>query len=129
MSVQFVKGSLWTESLSKAMQDTPGVENKVTDFIKTKQNNPLEPFGAKDQHFTSGGVYKKALPKARKAHLTQDLSIVYELSGKNPTVVKLIGVFSHAQLGTGQPANIKKQKQMARKLSELEQNHTNSHTG
>jgi hypothetical protein len=57
------------------------------------------------------------MPKARKAHLSSDMSIVYELSGRNPTTIKLYGVFTHAQLGTGQPPNIKIQQNMAKRLA------------
>lgn len=116
-NVVFQTGKLWDESLTAAIKDSPNVIQKIEEFRRVKQENPLAPFGGSDSSFSSSGLFKQALPKARKAHLTQDISIIYELSGKNPTVIKLYGVFTHANLGTGQPANKKIQKNMAKKLA------------
>ncbi len=115
--VKFSEGSMWNESLITAVKDSPVVVNKIIEFKKFKEVDPLASYGSNDKGFSPTGTFKQYLPKARKAHLTSDISIIYELSGKNPTVVKLYGVFTHAQLGTGQPANIKIQKNMAKKLS------------
>jgi mRNA-degrading endonuclease YafQ of YafQ-DinJ toxin-antitoxin module len=116
-NVKFTEGSLWEKSLVAAAKDTPNIVSKIAEFIKFKEQNPLTPFGNNDKQFTSGGVFKLAMPKARKAHLTSDISIIYELSGKNPIIIKLYGVFTHAELGTGQPPNLKIQKNMAKKLA------------
>jgi mRNA-degrading endonuclease YafQ of YafQ-DinJ toxin-antitoxin module len=116
-SVKITYGEMWKESLALAAKDSPNILTKINEFIQFKQQDPLANFGNSDRNFTSSGIYKQFLPKARKAHLNLDISIVYELSGKNPTIIKLYGVFSHAQLGTGQPANIKRQKKMAKKIS------------
>ena len=118
--VVFEYGPLWQESLSYALRDTANVSNKVKEFIKLKSENPLANFGNSDKQFTSAGVYKHYLPKARKAHLSLDISIIYELSGRNPTVIKIYGVFTHADLGVGQPQNIKIQKGMAKRLTKEE---------
>lgn len=118
MTVKFIEGRNWSELFKKAVKDTPSVVNKLAEFMSIKQSDPLALFGGNDKQFASGGIYNRKLPKARKAHLTKDLSIVYELSGQNPTVIKLIGILSHSQLGTGQPPNKKKQNQMAKILSD-----------
>lgn len=116
-TVEFVYGPMWEESLANAIKDTPNILQKVKEFRDVKQGSPLASFGTSDNTFISGGIYKSYLPKARKAHLTQDYSIIYELSGRDPTLIKLYGVFNHADLGTGQPPNIKLQKNMAKRLS------------
>lgn len=113
---------MWDSSLISAVKDTPIVVNKIEEFKKFKSENPLATFGTNDKPFAATGIYKQYLPKARKAHLTPDISIVYELSGKDPTIITLYGVFTHAQLGTGQPPNLKKQKNMAKKLVVSEDN-------
>jgi len=115
--VEFIYGPMWIESLESAVMDTPNVIRKIESFRHAKAENPLAPFGTNDKSFTPNGIYKKYLPKAFKAHLTPDISIIYELSGRNPTVIKLYGVFTHADMGTGQPPNIKIQKNMAKRLS------------
>lgn len=115
--VEFAYGEMWKESLVAATKDTPNIRAKLAEFMQVKLNDPLAPFGSSDKSFAATGIYKQLMPKARKAHLTQDISIIYELSGKNPTIITLYGIFTHAQLGTGQPPNIKRQKQMAKKLA------------
>ena len=119
-SVVFTLGPLWQESLISAIKDTPMVVKKIDEFRRYKEQNPLAPFGSSDKAFNNAGIYSKYLPKARKAHLTPDISIVYELRGRNPTDILLYGVFTHADLGTGQPANKNVQKNMAKRLA-LEQ--------
>lgn len=118
-SVVYNYGSLWEESLASAIRDTPNILQKIKEFRDFKSQNPLALYGSKDTPLAgvSGSPYSRYLPKARKAHLTPDISIIYELSGKNPTNIKLYGVFTHADLGTGQPANKKRSEQMAKRLA------------
>ena len=94
-----------------------GLKEKFDTFIKTKEENPMAPFGSKDAMFSGEGNFTKAVPKLRHAHLTHDVSIFYRLSGANPTLIDLFGIFSHDESGTGQPANIKKQKSLAKSLA------------
>ena len=116
-SVKFVEGSLWTASVLNAVKDTPNVIRKIKEFQEVKSKNPMAPYGTNDRPFASTGLYKQYLPKAMKAHLTPDISVVYELSGRNPTIIRLYGVFTHADMGTGQPPNKNVQKSMAARLS------------
>lgn len=116
-SVVFEEGPLWIESVVSAVKDSPNVIQKIKEFKDVKTNNPMSPFGSKDAPFIGTGIFKKYLPKALKAHLTPDISIIYELSGRNPTNIKLYGVFTHADMGTGQPPNLNIQKNLARRLT------------
>jgi len=118
-AVVFSEGPLWMESVVSARKDTINILQKIKEFMDYKSQNPLALFGGKDTPLAgvSGSPYSKYLPKARKAHLTPDISIIYELSGKNPTTIKLLGVFTHADLGTGMPANKKRSEQMAKRLA------------
>lgn len=116
-SVQFQTGSMWADSVVSAVKDTPTILGRIEEFKKVKEDNPLAQFGADDKFLgASASGFKRRLPKARKAKLTKDISIVYELSGKDPTTVKLYGVFTHADLGTGQPLKPNLIKQMTTKL-------------
>jgi hypothetical protein len=120
-SVVFEVGPLWEQSLISAVKDSPQIVQKIKDFRELKGKNPMSPFGGNDKPFVGTGIFKQYLPKALKAHLTPDISIVYELSGRNPTKIKLYGVFTHADMGTGQPPNTKIQKNLAKRLSTNEE--------
>lgn len=93
----------------KNFSDNATVLKALKAFIEQKRAQPLAPFGAKDYPFKGNGP----LQGVGHAGLTFDASIVYTISGKNPNVITLYGIFTHDQLGTGQPANIKRQKQAA----------------
>lgn len=116
-SVEFRRGDMWIPSVQVAIKDTPNILTKIEEFQKFKAQNPLASFGTNDKPMVSAGAYAKAMPKARKAHLTDDISIIYELTGRDPTVIKLYGVFTHNALGTQRPGNINIQKNMAKKLA------------
>lgn len=117
--VVFDEGPLWDDSVISAIKDTPNIITKIEEFKKFKAANPIALYGNKDYSMSgvSHSPYAKYLPKARKATLTSDISIIYELSGKNPTIIKLYGVFTHADLGTGQPSNPKRSEKMAKRLA------------
>ena len=102
----------------KINQGNKRVSERLQDFLNTKKQNPLQPFGSSDKPFT-GDHLKKAVPNETMlhAHLTHDISIIYSLSGKDPKILKLYGIFSHDEMGTGQPPNLKKQKQIAARLN------------
>lgn len=116
-TVEFIYGPMWEESLANAIKDSPNIIQKIKEFKDFKSKNPLQPFGSSDRGFSSTGIYKNYLPKAFKCHLNLDISIIYELSGRNPTIIKLYGVFTHAEMGTGQPENPRVQKNMAKRLA------------
>jgi hypothetical protein len=79
-------------------------------FMEIKRKNPNTPFGASDKPFVPNGKYGTAVPGLRHAHITHDLSIVYKVEGNN---IYLYGFYTHDDLGTGNPANKRKQDSMA----------------
>ena len=81
--------------------------------------SPLEPFGPTDQPFSAHGILKHAVSgeNMKHAHLTHDISILYTMQGQ-PPLIKLYGIFSHDELGTGQPPKIKDQKRVISRLSQ-----------
>lgn len=113
--VVFQTCKLFEQSLADKILGEPRIIPKFEEFKKAKEFDPMKPFGPSDKPFSSLGVFKKAVPGETllHAHLDRDNSVVYSLSGRNPTVIKLYGIFNHADLGTGNPPNIKRQKGMA----------------
>lgn len=120
LSVRFRKCPLFNETLKEKLAiHGNNLASKYADFIRTKEQDPMQKFSAKDAPFVSDGILKYAIPGETllHAHLMHDLNILYTLKGKNPTEIKLYGVFTHDEIGTGQPPNIKRQKKIASKLS------------
>ena len=111
------KSRLFDQTLAEKLNDR--LASRLSDFINSKTNNPLQQFGSSDKPFTSRGIFANTIPNETllHAHLTHDVSIIYSLSGKDPKILKLYGLFTHDEMGTGQPANIKKQKQTASRIS------------
>jgi len=114
--VIFRYGDLFNSSLASAAASNPSVRDKLKDFLKTKADNPIQSYGANDKPMVSGTPFDTILPKARKAHLTHNFSIIYEVSGRNPTYIVLDGIFGHDELGFGNPPNPKKSKNVATRL-------------
>lgn len=86
------------------------VVDALSKFVQAKRDNPLAPYGAKDYPFRGDGPLKGF----GHAGLTFDVSVIYTISGRDPHVIRLLGVFSHDELGTGQPAAINRQKKAAK---------------
>jgi hypothetical protein len=109
------KSSLFDKTVQNKSEQLPDLANKIQEFLKFKMINPGQPWG-NDSPFIAAGPLGSAIPKLRHAHLTRDLSLYYTIEGRNPTVIKLYGVFNHHESGTGTPKNINKQKNLARQL-------------
>jgi mRNA-degrading endonuclease YafQ of YafQ-DinJ toxin-antitoxin module len=93
------------------------VRDKIVDFIRFKSEHPLELYGSKDRAFANEGNLRGFI----HAGLTFDVSIVYKIGmvgGKR--TLDLYGVFSHDELGTGQPRNINRQRSAGEKLRNQE---------
>ena len=108
MSVVFLEGSGFRSSLERH----PQCGTAIKEFRRSKLDNPLAPFGNSDYPFSNEGHFRGYL----HAKMTQDISLIYTRSGSDPRVFKLYGVYSHAELGTGNPANPRKQKSAAQSL-------------
>jgi hypothetical protein len=116
-TVVFRTTPLYRDTLIEKSRSYPVVAQKLQEFRKFKTDTPLLPFGSSDKPFKGFGIFSTAIPALRHAHLTHDIMIVYKITGRDPTVFDLYGVFSHDELGIGQPANINRQRSMASKLS------------
>lgn len=94
----------------------PEVHDKLQEFIMAKKKNPTQPYGGSDTQFVKSGPIGMTGLKLKHAHLTQDISVVYNIHGKNPHVIDMYGVMTHRELGTGTTPSKKQQKKIARKL-------------
>ena len=111
--VKFQWCKLFQDTFTEKAKLNPELNKTFKEFLILKSQNPTQPYGSRDASFSGEGNFNKAVPKLRHAHLMHDLNLCYTISGKDPTLIKLYGVFKHDELGTGQPANIKRQKSVA----------------
>jgi hypothetical protein len=112
--VVFVEASCYASMTAPKIQHLPKLQAKVDEFKASKKANKMQPYGPNDNAFVGGGPISNMMPGLRHAHVTRDLSIVYALSGANPTVITLYGIFSHAETGTGTPGKPDRQKSFAK---------------
>lgn len=107
--VEFQWCKLFKDTFTEKARANPGLPAIFNEFIQAKTQEPTKPFGAKDSLFGGKGPLT-GIPKLRHTHLMHDLNLCYTILGKDPTVIKLYGVFKHDELGSGQPNNISRQK-------------------
>jgi len=112
--VEIRKSGLFDQTVADKANQFPNLPSKIQEFLAFKTEHPGQPWG-KDTPFVSAGPLAK-VPKLRHVHLTRDFSLFYSVDGRDPTVIKLYGVFDHKQSGTGTPANINRQKSLAKQL-------------
>lgn len=112
----FMRGSDYNDTYLEKVRPYEPIRKKFRAFMELKRNNPLAQFGASDKPFLSSGKFGGMVPGIKHAHITGDLSIVYKVENG---VVYLYGFYTHDELGTGQPASIKKQDSMAGKFSRM----------
>jgi hypothetical protein len=95
----------------------PALIDKLKQFVERKKENVLNKFGSIDQPFKY--VLRSSVPDEimKHTHLLHDANLLYTLSGTDPKVIKLYGIFKHDDIGTGQPANLHKQQSYAAKLA------------
>lgn len=116
-NVVFKRCPLYLETFAAKGVQYPVIGQKINDFVQFKTANPLQPYGSSDKPFVGKGSFGTVISGLRHAHLTHDIMIVYTIGGRDPTEFKLYGVFSHDELGIGQPANIKRQKAQAKRMA------------
>jgi mRNA-degrading endonuclease YafQ of YafQ-DinJ toxin-antitoxin module len=82
--------------------------------VLAKKQNPVQQVGGKDKPLSNAGQFDGMM----HCGLTFDVSVFYRIEGSNPKVLKLYGLFSHDESGTGSPASIKRQKSLASKFNQ-----------
>lgn len=98
------------------LQHSASVLHKFNEFKKVKESNPMQPFGSRDRPFSGEGPLGLYKPTLIHAHMTHNISLLYYLSSAKPTIINLLGFFTHDAIGTGQPAAINKQKSFVKRI-------------
>ena len=114
--VRFLDSPMFDETFKQKIASNPALAKKFEDFKYSKTHNPLQNYGARDYPMIGKGPIGQQVPGIRHAHLTQDISVFYTIEGRNPTIIKLYGLFSHADSGTGTPSNIKRQQAVGKQM-------------
>jgi hypothetical protein len=106
----------FNDSLEKNLEKHPDLEQMVQDFLNEKAKNPLGQYGNKDTHMGDTGKWG-LVPKIKHTALAHDMRLFYTLEGKGPRILRLYGVHSHDESGTGNPKNMNRQDKLAKKMS------------
>lgn len=106
--VQFVGADTYFATLNKYAKDDQ-VLQALRNFIAFKRENPLQQAGGKDRPYVGNGPLSGYI----HAGLTRDISIVYTISGRDPHVIKMFGIYTHQDTGTGTPGRPNLSKVMA----------------
>jgi hypothetical protein len=114
--VEFLISPLFVETFKKNVSGNPAMVEKFAEFKNTKTQNPLQKFGSSDYPIPQERPLTKHISGLYHAHLSHDLVIFYSMEGRNPTKIKLYGIFGHDQSGTGQPANLNKQRSLSKQM-------------
>lgn len=88
---------------------------KLKEFVNHKLQYPSNGgvagqypgFGSSDKKFRNFGIRVRNIAHA---HLTDNISVTYLIDGDR---LNIYGVYTHDAIGTGQPANVNRQKQIA----------------
>lgn len=112
-------------TLNKFSDQKERLKKQLSDFIKWKNKIPFngsapgfQGFGDSDKRFNTKGNLTKGGENLSHAHLTHNLSIVYSVNQPNNTLT-LYGIYSHDDLGTGNPPNMQRQQQMATRWANM----------
>lgn len=100
------------------------VFDKLIEFLKFKNENPCNgnipgqcPGYNNDKRFTADGNFSKNIRGISHAHLTHNLSVVYLIHGD---YINLYGIYAHDDIGTGNPANMRRQDQAAQRWEQMD---------
>ena len=115
-SVVFRASPAFKRNFEDLARANPAIIDALARFKAAKTANPLAPASGKDKAMVAGAPIGNAIPGIRHAHLDQDISIFYKLSGRDPTVFKLYDIARHADSGTGNPPKIRTQSDFASRL-------------
>ena len=112
-------------TLNKYSDQKDRLKNQLKKFIEFKNEHPFNGagggvmgFGDNDKKFKTSGVFGNVIPGISHAHLTHNLSVVYKLD-REKNILNIYGIYSHDDIGTGNPPNIQKQNQAATRWSNL----------
>lgn len=98
------------EKYKKAGKWEKRILPRLESFLQAKMSNPTQMWNSTDKRASY------ALSKFYKAHLTHDDSILYTFSQKD-NLLRIYGIWSHDELGTGDPPNTARLNKIGTRLS------------
>ena len=119
-------GSEFERTLNKFSNQKDRLKRGVKEFLAWKNKNPANGFipnvypgyGNSDKKFKPKGFFGSHLPGVAHAHLTHDISIVY-LVDRETSTIRVFGLYSHDDIGTGQPEDLNRQEQAAKRWASM----------
>jgi hypothetical protein len=113
------------KTIDKFTDQRDRIKTELSKFLQWKNKTPYNGslpgfpgFGDSDKKFRSGGNFGSRLPGISHAHVTHNLSIVYFVDRETNTI-RLYGVYSHDDIGTGSPPDLKRQEQMGSRWANM----------
>jgi len=119
-------GSEFEKTLNKFSNQKDRLKQGVKDFLAWKNKYPANGFipnvypgyGNSDKKFKPKGFFGSHLPGVAHAHLTHDISIVY-LVDRDTNTLRVFGLYGHDDIGTGQPPDLNRQEQAAKRWASM----------
>ena len=111
--VSFVVGPEFADTFKAFKKAGLGdrVSKALDKFKNSKEADPRAPYGGSDKPFLGDGHFSGL----SHAHLTHNISLVYRLDNA-ANQLKLYGFYTHDDLGTGSPPNLRKQSTVGPRL-------------
>lgn len=111
--VTYALGPEFASTFKKFKQAGQGTRllKALEKFQQLKSQNPQQQYGGSDKPFTGGGNFSGL----SHAHLTHDVSLVYRWDSAHREF-KLYGFYTHDDLGTGTPPQLRKQENVGGRL-------------
>ena len=89
----------------------PNLMARFQQWLRAKMENPMTLIGY-DKPFVAKSSYDGLM----HAHLDDDVSVVYKITGRNPRHIKVYGFYSHEDLGTTKPPKQRVQQVVGNRL-------------
>jgi len=118
-------GSELEKTINRFSGEKDRLKKALISFIEWKSEHPFNGsvanfpgYGSSDKKFKTFGKFGTQIPGISHAHLTHNISVVYQVDRETNTI-KLYGVYSHDDIGTGNPPNPQRQEQMTTRWSNM----------
>lgn len=119
------EGTELERTLNRFSNQKDRLKKSLVNFIEWKSKFPFNGgvanypgYGSSDKKFKSFGKFGTQMPGISHAHLTHDISIVYQVDRETDTI-KLFGVYTHDDIGTGSTPNTNRQEQMTQRWNNM----------
>lgn len=119
------EGSELEKTINRFSNQKDRIKKALVSFIEWKSKFPFNGgvanypgYGSNDKKFKTFGKFGTQMPGISHAHLTHDISVVYQVD-RETNSIKLFGVYTHDDIGTGSTPNTNRQEQMTQRWSNM----------